>query len=116
MPTSRRRGGDHSLWGIGLPAVHHALQLLEKEAKYYSSILPTKRFLIREAKKNLNGLVRKIQRSNVAHLARDLAAHKGTEVLSLLNFPSKRDVTRLNARVSKLEQKLNSIRHRRARA
>lgn len=108
-----KRGGNHSLWGISLPAVHHALQLLEKEAKYYSSILPTKKFLIREAKKNLNGLMRKIQKSNVAHLAKDLATHKGSEVLSLLNFPSKKDVSRLNARLSQLEKKIRAIQHRR---
>lgn len=116
MPKQRTRGGDHARWGVSMPAVRHALQLLEKEAKYYSSILPTKKFLIREAKKNLNGLMRKIQKSDVAHLARDLATHQGAQMLSLLNFPSKRDVTRLNARVNKLEQKLKLFQHRRARA
>ncbi|MBI4224166.1 MAG: hypothetical protein HY609_04475 [Deltaproteobacteria bacterium] len=120
MPTNRKgrgvKGGNHTLLGLGMPAVHHALQILEKEAKYYSAVLPTRKFLIREAKKNLNGLMRKIQKSTVAHRAMNLATHKGAEVLSLLNFPNKRDVTRLNGRVAKLEQKLKTIQHRRARA
>lgn len=114
MPRAKKRGkGNQAVLGLNLPAVHHALQILEKEARYYSAMLPTKKLLVREAKRSLNGLLNKIQKSNVAHLAKDLATHKGAEVLSLLNFPTKRDVNRLSSRLSQLEKRMKNLKQRR---
>ena len=97
-----------------------------KEVKYYadgivetisqSDILPDKKRLVKEAKKNLEGFMKKIQKSNVAHMAIDLASQKSSQLLSLFDFPTKKEVSRLNARLSQLEKKLKGLNHKRAHA
>lgn len=97
-----------------------------KEVKYYadgivetinqSDILPDKKQLVKEAKKNLECFMKKIQKSNVAHMAIDLASQKSSQLLSLFDFPTKKEVSRLSARLSQLEKKLKGLNHKRAHA
>lgn len=104
--------GNHQFW-------NRPLETIVKEVRFYADgiihtlnhadILPNKNYLMKEAKKNLEGFVKKIQKSNVAHIAIDLASQKSAQVLSLLNFPTKKDVAKLNARLSTLEKKLKHL-------
>lgn len=97
-----------------------------KEVKFYADgivntishadILPNKNKLVKEAKKNLEGFVKKIRKSDVAHIALDLASKKSAQVLSLLNFPTKKDVSRLSVRLSQLEKRLKDLRRPRPQA
>lgn len=92
---------------------------IAKEVKCYADgivhtlsgahILPNRNKLVKEAKQNLQGFVKKIQKTNVAHEAIKLASNKGSEFLSLLNFPTKKDVSKLNLRLNQLEKKLKSL-------
>lgn len=92
---------------------------IAKEVKHYADsivstlneahILPNRNQLAKEAKRNLQGFVKKIQKSNVAHIAIDLASAKGSEFLAMLNFPTKKDVGKLNTRLSQLEKKLKNL-------
>ena len=115
MATKRghkRANGNHQFW-------NRPLETVIKEVRFYADgilhtlnhadILPNKNYLMKEAKKNLEGFVKKIQKSNVAHIACDLASHKGSQVLAMLNFPTKKDVAKLNARLSTLEKKLKHL-------
>ncbi len=105
---------NHPFW-------NHAVETLVKEVRYYADgiiqtinqadFLPNKNRLVKEARRNLHGFLKKIQKSPVAHAAIDLAQSKGTQFLSLLNFPTKRDVAKLNARLNKLEQKFRTVSH-----
>ncbi len=93
---------------------------ISKEVKYYADgivhtlthadLLPNKNKLLREAKRNLEGFVKKIQKSDVASKAINLATHKGNEFLNLLNFPTKKEVAKLNSRLSQLEKRLKTLR------
>lgn len=102
--------------------IHLALQKrnqISKEVRYYADgivhtlthadFLPNKNKLIREARHNLERFVKKIQKSDVASRAIDMAADKGGEFLSLLNFPTKKDVARLNSRLNHLEKRLKTL-------
>ena len=92
---------------------------LSKEVKHYADgivhtltradFLPNKNKLIREARHNMERFVKKIQKSHVASKALDMAADKGNEFLSLLNFPTKKDVLRLNARLNQIEKRLKVL-------
>ena len=105
---------------------NHAVEAVVKEVRYYADgivqtinhadFLPNKNRLVKEAKKNLHGFLKKIQKSNVANKAIDLAQDKGNQVLSLLNFPTKKEVTRLSRRLSQLEKRLNTLKGSRPRA
>lgn len=115
----KRARGNHQFW-------NRPLETIVKEVRFYADgiihtlnhadILPNKNYLMKEAKKNLEGFVKKIQKSNVAHIAIDLASQKSAQVLALLNFPTKKDVAKLNARLSTLEKKLKHLGGRRRSA
>ena len=111
--TSHKRAkGNGQFW-------NHPLETVIKEVRFYADgiihtlnhadILPNKNYLMKEAKKNLEGFMKKIQKSGVAHIACDLASQKSSQVLALLNFPTKKDVAKLNARLSTLEKKLKHL-------
>ena len=95
-----------------------------KEVKYYTDgivetlanadFLSNKNRLVKEAKQNVSNILHKLQKSDVALKAKDLAATKGTRLLSLLNFPTKRDVAKLSSRLSQLEKKLKTLPRTRA--
>lgn len=92
---------------------------IAKEVKYYADgivdtisradFLSDKNRLVKEARKNLDSFLKKIQKSGVAHKAKDMAADKGAQVLSLLNFPTRKEVARLNGRLGQLEKQLKSL-------
>lgn len=65
---------------------------------------------VKEARKNLNHILTKMQKSPVGHIAKDLAKTNGTKVLSWLDFPTKKDVTKLHHRLSQLEQRMQDLR------
>lgn len=125
---------NHGGFPFSFQRVNHAIETLEKEAmwayKQFKGALPKnwerrltqltsndifklalkKRSQItKEAKRNLQGFVKKIQKSNVAHVAKNLAKTKGNEFLSMLNFPTKKDVSKLNARLSQIEKRLKNL-------
>lgn len=93
--------------------------MITKEVRYYADgivktlngadILPNKNRLVKEAKQSLKSFLAKVQKSNVAHQAKSLAAMNGSKILSLLNFPSKKEVSRLNARLGQLEKRLKGL-------
>jgi len=92
---------------------------ITKEVKYFADgivdtinradILPNKNRLVKQAKRNLANCLHMIQKSDVAKRARDLAMNKGSELVSMLNFPSKKQVAKLNARLSQLEKRLKGL-------
>lgn len=92
---------------------------ITKEVKYYTDgivhtlsnadFLSNKNHLVKEAKHNLENFLHKIQKSGVVTHAKDLAASKGTKVLERLNFPTKKDVVKLNSRLSQLEKRLKDL-------
>lgn len=99
--------------------LEQTLGSLEKQVRFYADglvhtlshaeeLLPNKAKLMREAKKNLNQFMRKVRKSNMTHLAKNLAHSNGQKLLALLDFPTKKDVARLNARLSKLEKRFKS--------
>lgn len=119
LPKKWEKRLDH--WSAK-DVIHLALKKrnqIAKEVKYYADgivhtlnqahILPERNKLVKEAKRNLQGFVKKIQKSNVAHIAIDLASSKGNEFLTMLNFPTKKDVGRLNARLGQLEKRLKNL-------
>lgn len=77
-----------------------------------ADFLPNKNYLIKEAKRNLKSLITKVEKTNVGAMAKNLAKTNSTKILSLLNFPTKKDVAKLNARLSQLEKKFQTLNHR----
>ncbi len=65
--------------------------------------------LIREAKKNLEGLVEKIQSSDLAHRALAKAVETKGQVFSALSIPTEEDVTRLSRKITVLEKRVNKL-------
>lgn len=93
--------------------------LITKEVRYYADgivktlnkadILPNKNRLVKEAKQSLKCFLDKVQKSNVAHQAKNLAQLNSSKLLSILDFPSRKDVARLSGRLSQLEKKLKTL-------
>lgn len=93
--------------------------MITKEVKHYTDgivdtisradFLSNKNHLVKEARKNFNTFLKKLQKSDVAHKAKDIAANKGEKVLSLLNFPTKKEVAKLNARLGQIEKQLRNL-------
>lgn len=131
MKKKAKRGTDG--FQLNWNGLNHAFSTLEKQAsvaykrlhlskevKHYADgivhtltradFLPNRNKLIREARHNMEKFIKKIQKSDVASKALDLASNKGNKVLSLLNFPTKKDVSRLNARLNQLEKRLKGLR------
>lgn len=114
----KRKKTNHSPFPLGLNVLNqaswaykqfkHKRDQIAKEVKHYADgmihvlnhadILPDKEGLLKEVKQNLKGFIRKIQKSNVAHMAMDL-----------LDFPTKKDVVKLSTRLSQLEKRLNLL-------
>lgn len=92
---------------------------ITKEVKHYADgivdtisradFLYNKNYLVKEAKKNLNTFLKKLQASDVAGKAKHLAVNKSAKVLSMLNFPTKKEVAKLNARLGQLEKQLKTL-------
>lgn len=89
---------------------------ITKEVKFYADgivktihqahLLPNKNKLAREAKKNLNLFLKKVQKTDVASLAKSL---NGNKLLHLFEIPTKKDVAKLNARLSRLEKRFSFL-------
>lgn len=79
-----------------------------------ADFLSNKNHLVKEAKQNLEKCLHKIEKSDVALKAKHLAKAKGNELRSWFNVPSKRDITKLNSRLSQLEKRFKSLSRRAA--
>lgn len=77
-----------------------------------ADFLPNKNYLIKEAKRNLKSLLTKVEKTNVGAIAKNMAKTNSTKILSMLNFPTKKEVAKLNARLSQLEKKFRGLSHR----
>lgn len=93
---------------------------ITKDVRYYAEglidtlsrapFLPERNRLVREARRNLENVLKKIQKTQIAVKAKHMASSQGSVLLSYLNFPTKRDVARLNTRLSEIEKRLKSLR------
>lgn len=71
---------------------------------------PGKNRLVQEARKNLKIILNKVEKSDMAHTVKNLAKANGHKILGLLNFPTKKEVSRLSARLGQLEKRFQSLR------
>ena len=62
-----------------------------------------------EARKNLEELVQKIQSMALFHVAFDKARQTKEQVFSVLSIPSQGDVTKLQRKITHLEQRMNKL-------
>jgi len=65
--------------------------------------------LMKSARKNLEGVLRLVQKSPLMRQTKNLAAAKTNQILSTFNIPTKRDVKNLSHRVSRLEKRLHHL-------
>lgn len=115
---SRSNHGIQSIFSMDWRLINQTFSRLEKKAgKYYTQVLHLlpvalkgKTVLAKGVKKNLEKFVKTLQKSDVAHIAKSFAKSNGKKVLNLLNFPSKKDVSKLNTRVTQLEKRFQGLR------
>ena len=65
--------------------------------------------IVREAKKNLEDVVSRINASDLIARARETALNKKDRVLSILSIPSQTEVVKLSRKITNLESRVNKL-------
>lgn len=78
-----------------------------KEIQFLSNI--NRDDIVREAKKNLDDLINRINASDLMARARETAVHTKDQVLSILSIPSQSEVVRLQRKITNLESRVNKL-------
>ncbi len=65
--------------------------------------------IIREAKKNLDDLISRINSADILARARETAIHTKNQVLSILSIPTQTEVVKLSRKITSLEGRVNKL-------
>ena len=65
--------------------------------------------LVKEARHNLEIILKKVRRNPMVIQAKDLAKNQGGQLLNILNVPTRKDISKLNSRLTQIEHRLTNI-------